>query len=166
MVTISKDGCIACLAIPEELGNKIVVDGYETLDSLHITLAKVILDDDINNKKIRYDIVSSALKVGNPPNIGFIKGLNRFYGVNDGSVDAIVALIDIIDLYDWQKDFIDVLNQNGVEVAKNYKFKPHITLAYVDMEEECDIYIDKSIVNVYINFGNLEIRDSGAVFIP
>ena len=163
----NKQGCIASIAIPRELGEKMVVDGYEKVEDLHITLARMLYNNDYDNneKVMRYGIISSVLKIGNPPTTGKIIGLERFSNIHKEGMDAVVALVDIEDIYTWRQDLLDVLVNNGIIVDNDYKFKPHITLAYVNENEECNIYLDRGIINTQVVFGGLEIRSNDNVFI-
>ena len=166
-----KNGCLASLSVPSEVGEKIVIEGYEKLDDLHITLIRVLFDNDIvDDKTMRYHIVSSALKVGKPPNRGKLTKLHRFEGIQGGSYDALVIIVNIPGLYEWRQDFVDVLKQNGVAVDMSYKFNPHITLAYFDNsvgEDSYDIgpiHIGSGLVGQEVDFGYLEIRSNKNIF--
>ena len=168
MEEIDKSGCIACFSVPSEIGNEIAIDGYETVDDLHITLLKMKYNELIGSEKdMKYNVLSSLFKIGEPPKVGKIEGFKRFYQVQNGTKDVIVLVVSMLsELYEWRNDFIAILNMNGVEVYNNYTFRPHITLAYVDRETNKifnDSYVN-SLLGKEINFGSLEIRYNNDIF--
>ena len=163
---VEKKGCIVSLPVPEEIGKKLVVSGYETLEDLHITLARVMYDDNIvTEQQMNNYVFSSLFKLGLPPNYGQISGIKRFYEVQDGTTDALVACVKIDDLYVWREQFLELLSIEGVIVSNNYKFHPHITIAYIDTGKNFDYTLDDEILNMNINFGYTEVRNNNEISI-
>ena len=157
---INKTGAIVSFSIPPELKNKILIPNYESESDLHITLIKIIhIDDNVLNI-----IYNSLYKIGSPPNIGTIKEIKRFNNVQNSNNDAIVLLLDFIDLYLWRNDLIQLLEIENISIVKN-KFNPHITLAYIDSNIKFNIpdYLYNVINNQYI-FNNLELRTNGRLY--
>ena len=167
---MEKVGCIVLLSVPSELADKLAIDGYEKKEDLHITLVRVLYDDDsyVSEKQVKGNIVTSLFKLGLPPSVGQITGLKKFYNAQKTNQVAVVATVDIKDLRDWREQFLDLLTKEGVSVLNNMHFNPHKTLAYVDEDEHREeplvISIDDDILDRDTEFGGVEVKINNEVF--
>ena len=169
MLVVNKEGYILSLPVPQEISKKIVIPGYETVEDLHITVIKVLFDnssEELTDKYIRKSLVTSVFKMGLPPSKGKIVDINRYNGLSDGTRDAIVLDVSIIDLHLWREMFIELLYKDNILVSNMNTFSPHITIAYVLPEEELELsHLYKfDMFNKEIDFGSSEIRVDNEIF--
>lgn len=102
-------------------------DEKEDLDQLHVTLAYIPgADDDIVSK---IKSVTSAWAKAWHPMVGAVGGWGQFHN-SDGNV--LYAAMDIPGLEHAREDLVDRLSAEGVEIATNHGFTPHMTLKYSD----------------------------------
>ena len=123
---------IVTFTIPQHLADEIVIDGYEKVSRLHITLVHIPKPlDDYNKHQWFNTIQGNLIMMGNPPNKGRLIRKECFTGLpNDDEQNASVLLVDIPGIYEWREIFVTELEKDGLYVSKNNKFLPHITIAY------------------------------------
>lgn len=127
----------------------------ESADALHLTLA--FLDDTVNG-----DLVALVKQFAdsNQPVTGRINGVARFTG-NDGQ-DAVVALVDSLELSEFRQNLIEFLTSSGVEPVLNHGFIPHITLAYIEPDDPLPIETIEPVEIIFdtlsLDLGSLEIE--------
>ena len=165
---VNKSGCIISLSVPQDIGELLVVKGYETVEDLHITLAKILYDNDNSDteEKMRFYISNAVLKMGPAPSLGYIKGVKRFECTYRIGKDAIVFSVYIEGIYDWRDNLVELLEQEGVIIADNYIFSPHITVAYIDEGSDLTLLSRNKdiIIKQIIDFNKLEIRSNNNIF--
>lgn len=123
-------GVMVALFTPELAGLPGVT---EPQDDLHITLAYLGNTDDIQlaRRKDRLIACLTAWASSEPPLIGVVNGLGRFFNAESDGTNAVYAAPDVASLPDARQRLIRCLGRAGIFAADNHGFTPHITLAYV-----------------------------------
>lgn len=121
-----------------EVAEMLALEGGEDVDELHITLA--YLGSDAVAKLDREKVVAALapLAAASKPLDGEVSGLGRFTpGYPAGQEPwPLYASIDLPALPEFRQRLVATLEAVGVEVAKDHGFTPHLTLAYVEAEDE------------------------------
>ena len=152
------DGGMVAFSIPKNLSNKIVIDGYENIDRLHITLVYMQYGE-LNIQQLINVVNGNLVKIDKPPNQGRLIKKQCFTNLPNNDVQsAAVLLVDIPGIYEWRELFIREIEKDGIRVNKYVKFQPHITLAYFDNYQNNPMD-DKTYPfdNSIINFGEAQI---------
>jgi 2'-5' RNA ligase len=126
-------GIMVALIIPPGEAVDLALDGpdAEPAEDLHITLAYLgdvaTVEDPnrftttvlevIHDIAVKYDLIE-----------GQIGGYGRFYGADK---DPVVLLYDAPELPEIRQAIVEGLAMQGLPVAKDHGFTPHITLAYI-----------------------------------
>lgn len=137
-------GVMICLPIPSSIAEQIAVDGGESVESLHVTLAYVpgIGGDAELRKRLCAALELLAPMYG--PIRGMIGGYGRFVGSETSDFkDVFYASFDSPGLEILRNAVMDTLFRNGFQASGKHGFTPHITLSYLDKGEEipdCDLY--------------------------
>lgn len=121
--------------IPEEIGKQIHLGAGEKLHHLHITLSYMgkvgedLTQDDLVKCK---ELLREFCHRNQPINCKISK-LDKFPATehSDGK-EVIHAKIDSPELMELRENLVSFLDSNGLDKTKrNFKYTPHITLAYV-----------------------------------
>lgn len=147
------DGVMVSVYCPHSIGRKLLIEGGEELDQLHITLAYFV------DKAADRDDWEGAAQItaGWAKRTGPLKGRFGGYGIffnEDGPV--LWAAPDIKGLAKLRQELVDELDQAGFEVAKNHDFQPHCTLSYNWTED-----IPQMKEPVHVMFPDLSITIGG-----
>jgi len=136
--TSNSKGVIASFWIDEEQASDIAIEGGESAQKLHLTLAYLgKTSDDLNREEIERALGSFA--ESHTPITGCIGGKGIFQTEEDG--DAVVGLVDAPGLSQWRSELVQALEDAGIEVNKQHDFLPHITFAYTDPGESGEVEI-------------------------
>ena len=115
------------------------MDGVtEEKDDLHVTLADVGKVDEMTDAQIA-GVIFAAERVANSyrPIVGRLGGIGRFSASDSGSgKDVIYAVVDVPGLDKVRSDLVDHLRWNNCDFPQGHGFNPHMTLAYVDTDED------------------------------
>lgn len=142
---------IVALFLPKSAARKLAlkdadlpdgVDGEDASD-LHITLAYIGKAAELKEKRDKIKDVLKLFGSIHAPVEGEISGIGRF------SHGAFYASYDSPCLPEFRQDLVKTLRDNGVEIAENHGFTPHITLSTLN---EGDATPDHTLV------GNFDVR--------
>ncbi len=110
----------------------------EPAEDLHLTLAYLgdtstlaMQRQDIERMLSSIDWVAAGL-----PLAGRIGGIGRFHHDEGDGTNAVYASFDAPALPAFRQRLIEQLKMNGIMPAENHGFTPHITLAYVPIDQE------------------------------
>jgi len=125
-------GMMLAFRIDPEVASQLALPGGEDPSELHCTLAflgdmrKIQVDVEALKQAVA-DFASSA-----PPLTGKTGGVGRFTSSpsSDGK-SPVIALVNAPGLQAWRQALVEHVEQAGVQVAKDFDYTPHITLAYV-----------------------------------
>lgn len=121
-------GVMIALVPPKRICKKLVQEGGEPLDAMHVTLAYMPGQDRRRAARVLPDLVRGWARTQKPLR-GNIGGVGTF--VNPGS-HVLWAAVDIPDGGVFRESLVEVLERHGFEVAKDHGWTPHLTLAYSD----------------------------------
>lgn len=133
---------IVALWLPKNAANKISVEklGFESNaklesnDDLHITLIYLGKADALADKKDLIESVIENFAQNNAPIKGKIQGVGCFSG--DGETKPFYASYDSPELPILRQSLFDAIESAGVVMEQNHGFTPHITLAYLDANDD------------------------------
>lgn len=131
-------GFLVALWLDTDTANTLALSGGETAESLHITLAYVHNANEIDELTQARVIaaVYDEVKYTDAP-VGIVAGYGRFHAsdTSDGQ-DVFYLTPDIPRLIDIRQRIVNCLTCNGLHVSETHGYTPHITLAYVDPEDD------------------------------
>ena len=125
----ASEGAMVALKIPVKVANKLALADGEPADGMHITLAYLG-----KAAKIDRGIVQDSLNRfawPDAPLTGTIGGGGGRFQNGDPDGDPIWAQPDIPGLAKMRTALVDHLHGDGIDVADDHGFTPHVTLAYV-----------------------------------
>jgi phage portal protein, HK97 family len=132
---------------------KLALPDGEPVNQIHLTLAflgdKNDIDLDVDAlKKLLSDFASEA-----SPLSGITSGVLRFSPSDSSNgLSPICALVNISGLQKWRANLVETLEAAHVNIANNFDYQPHITLAYIDSEDHTPI---DDVPSVNLNFDQL-----------
>lgn len=121
--------CMIALYPPGDLAATLAIDGGQSVESMHVTVAYCGDAADVDPAVLL--AVAKGL-AGRPSIGGRFSGSARFTGPES---DVAVALVDSADLEDLRRDILDALGQAGVTVPREHGYCAHLTRAYIDPED-------------------------------
>lgn len=142
--TKSIDGVMVALMLNKGDAETIAIDGGNSPESLHITLA--VLDgkaDDFDDGV--YESIAEAIGsvIDSVSKIeGSISGVGRFGGDEQ---DDFYASFNSVDLHDFRDQLVEKLEEVGVPVDKSHGFVPHVTLAHLEPGSDSPIDMVKNL---------------------
>lgn len=126
-------GIMIAFMLDNNAARSLALPGGEPVEDLHITLAYLgdMADATFDVDRLKQELISFASE--SIPLHGSTGELGRFSpsDSSDGK-SPIVALVNIPGLQEWRANLVKRIESMGVEVAKNFDYTPHITLAYID----------------------------------
>ena len=124
--------------LSEDLANAIALPGGEPPGELHLTL--VYFGEQVS---LPVDQLQSLLKEkcrAMPPLTGRIAGIGRFSAEGrSGDEDVIYASFDSPGLLELRDELLVCVQTAGLEPDTTHGYTPHVTLAYVDPDQEVDL---------------------------
>lgn len=153
-------GVMICLPIPKLVADVIAVDSGEAPETLHVTLAYIpgIGGDQQQRRRIAAALELLAPMYG--PIRGVIGGCGRFNGSETSDFkDVFYASFDSPGLEILRGAVLDTLMRNGFQVSMKHGFTPHITLGYLESDEELPEVALREIEPFYIDQIALGDRD-------
>lgn len=130
-------GAMVALSFADGVSSRLARDGGEPADALHVTIAYLgkAVDMDEQTRELIDQTVAVFAESLTPPTDTTVAGMDLF-GENN---DVAVARLDIgTEAMAWAEELRDALDEiEGVEVARNFDFNPHVTVRYLaDNETE------------------------------
>lgn len=129
-------GIMVALMIPPEVAEGIAIEGGESAEDLHVTLAYLpgLAGDEEALVNIQEAI--TAIPEVLAPISGRIGGTGRFNGSgsSDGK-DVFYASFNSPGLEALRRAVVSALDRRGLKVSNAHGYTPHITLKYLDPEE-------------------------------
>lgn len=129
-------GVMIALFLDRKTAKKLAIPDGEPVNDLHITLA--FLGD---KNEIELDIPALKKLVAGyaseaAPLKGTTSGIGRFSpsDSSDGLV-PIYASVNVSGIQAFRSDLVKQLETEDIEIANDFEYMPHITLAYVDEDE-------------------------------
>jgi 2'-5' RNA ligase len=148
-------GTFIGLRIPFEVAAKIAIDDGESPDDLHVTIfySKELTKD----QQTKLEHIWHNVWDHNPKCHIKLGGLGRFIGSesSDGK-DVIYASVDSPELQALRDAFVQLLNEENIEHDKTHGYSPHVTLKYIDSDEDFKLNFDPvefDVVDYIINLG-------------
>lgn len=135
------DGIMIAAVIPPDAGEQVAVPGGLPLDDLHLTLVYLgdAADRDDADRQAVTDAVTRAAAAFSPL-AGTLSGIGRFTADDDGNPgDPLYAAADIPGLGRLRLAVADACAAAGVPPASNHDFTPHVTLAYIDPDDDLPV---------------------------
>ncbi len=125
---------IAFMLDPDTASHLALPDGEPPQD-MHVTLAFLGDKNDVtlNIDQLKQELASFAAKA--MPLEGTTGGLGRFTPSDSSdNLSPVIALVNVPGLVAWRAALVQRLSDTGVNVANDFDFTPHITLAYIDAD--------------------------------
>ena len=144
-------GVMIALHIPDDIADKLIIKDGLSAEELHVTL---IYLDKLGNKDALIEILSDFVKV-HAPFIGNISGVGRF---TEDEQDVLYASVDAFALPFLRQDLVEQLN--AFDLPKEHGFTPHVTLKYIDADEESPV---ERIEDLALSFNALYLHWKGEV---
>lgn len=120
-------GLMVALAPSMTLARELAQHGTESPDQLHVTLAYLPAEFQPKGAAALLPEVVERWAQQQVPLEGVIAGPGTF--VNPDS-HVLYLSVDVPGLPEMRQDLVQMLEANGLVVAKNHGFTPHLTLAY------------------------------------
>lgn len=142
-----------------EVAEALALEGGESVDELHVTLA--YLGSDATEKLDLQTVVEALGPVANdsPPLDGSVSGLGRFTAGYPAGQEPwpLYASVDLPALPAFRQRLVAALEAAGVEVASEHGFSPHLTLAYVEPEDEpvASLVLSAGVKPLPLHFGEV-----------
>lgn len=138
------NGVMIAFKIPEDLAETLVVghEGAEDADQLHLTLAYLGKYDQIDHALIA-GLKSCLQNFGmNYAAIsGTLGGPQRFNATTfSDDKDVCVASFQCKGIQGFRKELLDYIEFAGFQAKNNFEYTPHITLAFIDPEEDLPVH--------------------------
>jgi predicted ABC-type ATPase/2'-5' RNA ligase len=158
----AQGGTRAMLALYPQDPASLALDGGESPEALHVTVALIDLSDVPAALPILAGIGEEAMT--GPARIN---GIARFATNPETGTVPIVALIDSPALDDTRPALVAAFDEAGTGYAQDYTYTPHLTLAYVP-EEQASQVIDLlgPLVGQYILLDQLRLVQGDSVLWP
>lgn len=146
-------GVMVAFFLNEKVARKLALPDGEPAEDLHVTLAfsgdKSNLK--VNPGKLKKTLAGFASEA--KPLTGKTGGIGRF-SPSDSSdgLSPVIALVNVPGIQRWRADLVKRLESAGVEIAKDFEYTPHITLAYIDEDEPMPV---ESVPEVDLKFNEV-----------
>lgn len=133
----SPTGFLVALWLPSAAATSLAIKGGEAAADLHITLA-LCGDAEEMDELVQARIITAIDETVRYRDKleGKISGFGRFSNVEEGEKHVFYASPDVPRLAELRQEIVNCLMNKGVDVDSNHGFTPHITLAYLDPEED------------------------------
>jgi len=161
------EGAMLALFAPSDVASRIAIPGGEPAEELHITLFyfydNADLGDDNRNRILQLASKLAAEYTGLDV---VLQGTEVF---EENEERPLVAIVRSPMLEDFRGRLAAVLDDAGIEYSKDYEYKPHLTLKYLEDGPRPDVTVEECFVvnkvearfadkRVPIYFGNHFVR--------
>lgn len=133
-------GMMIAFMLDPDTAEQLALPGGEPVQDLHVTLAYLgdMQDVTIDGDMLKRELASFASEA--MPLEGATGGLGRFTpSASSDDLSPVIALVNVPGLQQWRADLVQRLEGIGVEVAKDFDFTPHITLAYIPSDADMPV---------------------------
>lgn len=146
--TPPQTGIMIAFMLDPDTANKLAIPGGEDPHDMHCTLAYMgNIDGEPEPGKLHpvaaQDILTNTLSLfasTAQPLHGNIGGVARFTpSPSSDEMSPVIALVSILELQDWRQKLVDALSAAGFNVASNFPYTPHMTIAYIDADKPMPI---------------------------
>lgn len=128
-------GAMVAFMLDEATANQLALPGGELASDLHVTLAFLGEQSGLKADPALVAHTLAAFALEAEPLAGTIGGLGRFTPSDSSEgTSPVIALVNVPGIQQWRADLVQRLASLGVEVAGDFEYTPHITLAYVDAD--------------------------------
>lgn len=126
---------------PDDIAQRIAIDGGDDPEELHLTLAYLGHVEDWPAEQLsQLPGLVSVYAANSMPMAGQISGMGRFAASpQSGSQDVLYQSVDLPDLPRWRQGLIDWLEDAGFSRPSEHGYVPHITLRYLPPEEPVEL---------------------------
>lgn len=119
-----EDGVMIAIRPPDSVLRPIYVPEGEAFDQLHVTLAYLGKDHEVD----RDDLVEAVKEWAS--SVGDLSGRIQGYGVFENDEKVLWASVNLPGLSEARVALVDTLSDYSIFVASNHDFLPHLTLQY------------------------------------
>lgn len=122
---------VACF-LPLEQAEALAVEGGQTPEQLHLTLAYLGEADAVQSgSPDKLPAIVADWAETQAPLTGRIGGVGLFNKKRDDGTQTFYAVFDSPDVQEWRADLVEHLEGHGYQPISEHGFNPHVTLAYV-----------------------------------
>src|SRR6266702_298162 len=146
-------GMMIAFMLDPDTASHLALPDREPPQDMHVTLAFLGDKNDVtlNIDQLKQELASFAAKA--MPLEGTTGGLGRFTPSDSSdNLSPVIALVNVPGLVAWRAALVQRLSDTGVNVANDFDFTPHITLAYIDADAPLPV---ESVPNVPLVFDQL-----------
>lgn len=120
------------------VASALALPGGELPEDLHITLAYLGNDAVVRIQRETVEAALAPFAAVSAPVDGVVAGLGRFNAGYPAGQEPwpLVALIDCPTLPEFRQRLVATLEAAGLDVADQHGFQPHLTMAYVQPQDE------------------------------
>lgn len=131
-------GVAIVLPVPKADADALVIEAGLTAPELHLTLAYLGKRDTVDAETVaRLKRGLKAWAQGKAPIPALVGGIGRFCGPPEEG-DPVIALVDAPRLIE-RGSLLKVVRDAGGKVSMKHGFTPHVTLAYINAEEDLPV---------------------------
>ena len=139
-------GCIVAIPIPKKIANKIKIPGEVPVEEMHITVVYLESGQDINFITELMKKFSEKMEKGIELEIG---GVGRFQKEDK---DVIYASVNSFGLEKLRTAILKELDDFEIGYSKEHGFTAHISLAYVDRDDDTPTLPEKALTSWVVDF--------------
>ncbi|MFA5429833.1 MAG: 2'-5' RNA ligase family protein [Candidatus Omnitrophota bacterium] len=126
------NGAMLAVTVPPDVAAKVALPGGESPDGLHITVFYFYDAADIPAEH-RRQIIGLSSDLGRLFNPFYIR-LTGTEVFEENEERPLVALVECSELLQYRKALADAFDNAGIQYSKDYEYKPHLTLKYLQDE--------------------------------
>lgn len=133
-------GFFVALFLDDAAAKKLVQEGGEAADEMHVTLCYCEDVDKLGEEKIEKAFnVIRGVATEHAPLEGRVGGWGRFTGGKTNGKEVVYAVADVPGLTALREDLAERLTTIDVAPRDDHGYTPHITLKYVEEDEEIEL---------------------------
>lgn len=124
-------GLMVALRLPDDVAAKVALPGGLPASELHCTLAYLGRVEDLPaDAADRARVAAGKVAAEFGPFVGLLEGVGRFNASPTSDEDVLHAMLDAPVLDALRVRLVEALEAEGLKVAREHGFHPHITLRY------------------------------------
>jgi 2'-5' RNA ligase len=147
-------GIMLAFFLPQDVAQRIVQEGGESPEELHLTLVYLGHTDDWDAHQLKeLPGLVSAYAANSQPMSGAISGMGRFASSSSSnSRDVLYHSVDLPALPAWRQGLVEWLDDGGFPQKSEHGYTPHVTVKYLSPDEPAEI---GGLETIPITFGEL-----------